>query len=71
MDPFTISRLGQIRQQEILKFAEENRHRKSIREITRQLGNLLVVIGQKMTTAANHSHEEQTIAPNTNVESCT
>jgi hypothetical protein len=68
MDPFTINRLGHIRQQEILKSAAENRNLSSLRQIVWQLGVWLVAAGQKMITVANI--EKGTVSSGMNMEQC-
>lgn len=68
MDPFTINRLGHIRQQEILKSAAESRNHSSLRQLVWQLGMWLAAAGQKMITIANI--EKSTAAPDMNMEQC-
>jgi hypothetical protein len=70
MDPYTINRLGHIRQQEILQEVAEDQGKRSIRDVTWQLGVWLVTIGQKMMDVANPPNVEQPSAPNTKVENC-
>ena len=70
MDPITISRIGRIRQQEILEWAEHDRGVKPLREYVLELGNLLIRVGQRMVNAAGSALETKVVAPQTAAEHC-
>ncbi len=52
MDPITVNRIAHIRQQEILEQAAQDRAAAPVlRPVRRQLGGLLVTLGQKLMRA--------------------
>ncbi len=51
MDPVTVNRIAHIRQQEILEQAARDQATPVLPPVRRQLGGLLVTIGQKMMRA--------------------
>jgi hypothetical protein len=70
MDPISIYQMGQVRQQEILEWAEKNRGGKPLRQYVSEVGSLLIRVGRKLVNAANPALEGQTVAPHTSVEIC-
>lgn len=63
MDPLTISRLGQIRQQEILEWAANDRGSKPARQYLSDLGRLLIRVGRRLENAAGPGFEARAVAP--------
>jgi hypothetical protein len=63
MDPITINRLGNIRQQEILDTAMQTEGEPVIQHLMQQVGRSLVTLGQKMIDSANPTTLEAQTAP--------
>lgn len=62
MDPFTIYRIGRIRQQEILAWAEKAHSGNPARRYLSTLGGLLIRVGEKMVDATGPAPDAHTSA---------
>jgi hypothetical protein len=55
MDPFTLQRLAEIRQQEILETAANDREAKPLRTFMSQIGGSLVKVGQRLVSISGEA----------------
>jgi hypothetical protein len=79
IDPVTMARLAEIRQQEFLEMTayqeymgtavyDESRGR--LRQLVSQVGGVLVRVGQKMTQADGSAYEAQSAPSTATTENC-
>lgn len=70
MDPVTVYKMGQLRQQEILEWAAKQPSGHSARWYLLEAGALLQRIGRKLEAAASPAYKAGAVVPTTSIENC-
>jgi len=70
LDPVTLNRLAEIRQQEYLQAAEQARKGEQMPSILWQAGDALIALGKRLMANTNTAPARTVTAPDMNGEPC-